>query len=267
MLKDGIAEIENKVSLSRCWYLKEKKKLCNHKKLAPGKVLSSMRSRMKFVLPLCTPAEKLALGLSYGPIYTKPSRDIHFRPYSSIFDIRKRVAESNFSHAGLLMLHILIRCQRLLDVIPKGINERISKVFKENKTPEGLLKRLTDTNIMVGDFVLAYGDLAEVIEVKSSPFGYRCYKIRYLAERPIPEIEEDFFPAQYVRLIFRAQELKARFQKRMGNYAKSIPEEKAQEFLRESAIELWKKGGLREYLKKPTRYRNDKIIKQKVSKK
>jgi hypothetical protein len=261
MLKDRIAKIEDKIDLSRCWYLRKKKKLRDRNTLNPGQILNSMRSRMKFALPLCTSAEKLALGLSYGYTYSKPSKDIHFSPSSFKLDINEATAEVNFSRTGLLVLHILLRCQGLLKIIPKGINEQISRVFKENKTPKSLLKWLTDTKIEVGDFVLAYGDLAEILEVKVSPFGYRCYKVRYLSERPIPKIEEDYFPAQYVRLLFRIQDLKNRFQKEMGDYAKSIPEDKIQEFIRKSAIELWEKWGLREHLKKPPEDQNKKIKK------
>jgi len=36
----------------------------------------------------------------------------------------------------------------------------------------------------VGDFVLAYGDLAEVTDIVESKYGYRSYKVLYLAVVP-----------------------------------------------------------------------------------
>lgn len=247
MLKDQISEIENKIDLSRCWYLRGGKKLSDRRKLNTGQILSSMRHRMKFALHRCTNGEKLTLGLSYE-YYSSTSEDIHFKPYSSKLYNKKLLTELNFTHMGLLILYILLRCQRLLKAVPKGINEQLSRVFKKNAKPK-LLKKLMDTKIEVGDFILAYGDLAEVLEVKVSSYGYRCYKVRYLTERPIPEIEEDFFPAQKVRMLFRAQDIRDGFKRIVGDRAKYISADEVQEFSRKAVIEVWKDLNLQEHFR------------------
>lgn len=247
MFKKQIAEIEDKINLNHCWYLQDKRKLSSRKKLNPGKILSSMRNRMKFALPLCTNGEKVSLGLSYE-YYSSTSEDIHFKPYSSKLYINKSLTEIKSTHMGLLILHILLRCQKLLKTVPKGINEQLIRVFKKNAKPKSL-KMLMDTKIEVGDFVLAYGYLAEVLEVKVSSYGYRCYKVLYLNKRPIPEIEEDFFPAQNVRLLFRTQDISDEFKRIVGNRVKSITAKEAQEFMRKSVIKVWKDLNLKEYLK------------------
>jgi hypothetical protein len=60
----------------------------------------------------------------------------------------------------------------------------------------------------VGDFVLAHGDLAEVIAVAESFFGYVSYEVLYLVGSPMPDISQDWFPAQNTRVLFSRRELR-----------------------------------------------------------
>lgn len=47
---------------------------------------------------------------------------------------------------------------------------------------------------------MAYGDLAEVVKVNKTVFGYRSFRVKYLERPPIPSIPVDEMPARYVQL-------------------------------------------------------------------
>lgn len=100
----------------------------------------------------------------------------------------------------------------------------------------------------VGDIVLAYGELAEVLEVRKSNYDYRTYRIKYLAESPKPDIEEDWFPASYIRRIYTKEQLLANLKRlteegtlpsdvfeRMNN----LSEAELQRIMRLSIVETW----------------------------
>lgn len=77
-----------------------------------------------------------------------------------------------------------------------------------NPYPAQLSEATTVGTARVGDFVLAHGDLAEVIAVAESPFGYVSYEVLYLVGSPMPDISQDWFPAQNTRVLFSRRELR-----------------------------------------------------------
>ena len=102
------------------------------------------------------------------------------------------------------------------------------------------------------DFVLAYGDLGEVVEVADETQGCVSYKVRYLVEKPLPGIPQDWFPAQTVRVLFSRQSLLARVSELVeagalpDNIARRLTTEAGDAF-RASVTELWDRA-LREYV-------------------
>ena len=48
----------------------------------------------------------------------------------------------------------------------------------------------------VDDLVLAYNDLAEIIDARRSSFAYTSYRVRYLGKPPLPEMPEDWLPSE-----------------------------------------------------------------------
>jgi hypothetical protein len=67
------------------------------------------------------------------------------------------------------------------------------------------MKKKYKRKFEVADLVLAYGDLAEVLEIRESQFGYTSYKIRYLRKPPLPDLPEDWLPSEdIVRLVRKA---------------------------------------------------------------
>lgn len=82
----------------------------------------------------------------------------------------------------------------------KGWLGNLAKTNKANTYPATLIAKLTKPGIEKGDFVLAYGDLAEVVKVNKTKFGYRSFRVKYLERAPIPNIPVDEMPARYVKL-------------------------------------------------------------------
>jgi len=255
--RDWILRLEQStVDPKKCWYLRSRKPFAEVKPV-PGRLFSSIRSRLKQALQDATPSEKLALGLSYEQAFSRASRDVHFMPSAPYFGAGIDDVTTGISHCGLLTLSILIRCQMLTGVVPEGINAQISKAYEANQEPANRLSDLVGRRANVGDFVLAYGDLAEVLEVGKSAFGYESYRVRYLAERPIREIEEEWFVPQHVRILYskgtwlaaidrmvEADKLPSDLAARL----RSLPPDFQQDALRQTIVEVWNRG-LRDYLR------------------
>lgn len=245
-----IREIEEKVDIDRCWYLRKRVSLPRANRLRPGMVLSSMRSRIKDAMPNMTEQEKLIFGFSYWGGYGRTSGGIHYSPGRINLPLRPGQELSAVAGLGLLILSILDRCHRLLGRPDVPIAKKIS-AFLEQKDPDALVQAITVGKIELGDFVLAYGNLAEVLEIKQSQFGYRSYKVRYLAEKPKPDIQEDWFPALHIRLLFKRSQfykavkqmvdegkLKSDFTDHLGK----LSDDEVQAILRQSMTNMWHLG-------------------------
>jgi hypothetical protein len=59
----------------------------------------------------------------------------------------------------------IVRVQDLLGVAREGLNSEIRSTFESNEYPAQVYEAMAGGRAEVGDFVLAYGDLAEVLEV------------------------------------------------------------------------------------------------------
>lgn len=202
ILMEKIRLAENSIDdISKCWYLYFKKSIDEYKK---GSLLSSVRNRLLKALKIANPREKTAIGYNYEISFAETSRNIHFNPIRS--DLNDTVSRFKFGIAqcGSLITSILCRSQQLSGITPKGLNKYISRInnkqiSKSNPTV-GIAK--------VGDFVLAGGlYIGEVIEIEKSIFGYESYCVKYLDERPLKEISEDWFPSFNVQLYISKDDL------------------------------------------------------------
>jgi hypothetical protein len=147
--------------------------------------------------------------------------------------------------------------------VPAGINEQLRDSFDDNEFPAEVLARRTTNRANVGDFVLAEGHLAEIVEKRQSPFGYEVYRAKYLAERHLPEIDEDWFLAEHVRPFYTAdtflQKMKEAVEKGTVpadavERIEALPREQRQDMIRDSLLHVWEHGGLREWVRDQQRY-------------
>ncbi len=121
-----------------------------------------------------------------------------------------------------------------------------------------LVKKVTVREMEIGNIVLAYGNLAEVIDIRISSYGYRSYHVRYLAEKPMPHISEDWFPAYLVQLLYTKTQFieKISIREKEGSIPagtldlmNELSEEELLGLIRESMIVTWNVG-LRDWTRK-----------------
>jgi hypothetical protein len=251
----ALAELEagTAVDLDRAWYRNERGSLTAERAaaLSPGRVLTSTRRRLKRAARVADADELLVLGFSYDQHFGQVSQAVHFSPDSPEHRLGTDTVAAGIDECAVLGLNVIVRLQRLLDRIPQGPNAVIREQFDSNEVPAELVGRRTRGAAEVGDFVLAYGDLGEVLQLAESEFGYRSYRVLYLAERPLPEIDEDWFPAQHVQVLFphaTTVQLLAEHEEPIPDDLRSKLAQPGNEHLRASVTELWNRV-LRDYIR------------------
>jgi len=253
---DSIRQLEPKLHLAQCWYLERRKPLPALAQLRPGKIFSSVRARLKAALPHMLFREKLLFRFTYAAGYGTASEGVHYSASRQDFRLKEGDEGSQISGLQLVMLAILHRVHTLMGrpAIPELT--RVLDVL-DRTDPERLVHLGTVRDIKVADFVLAHGDLGEVIAVQTTLYGYRSYHVKYLVERPMPAIDSDWFPPIYVQRLYTLEQAKAGLTKLAedGRVPKSIlngfdkaPTSDLQAALRESIVSAWNLG-LRDWVR------------------
>lgn len=251
----GLAKkIEKEIDTTRCWYLSRP---VNYEKIRPGDIFSSIRFRVKKALPHMNAAEKIAIGFSYAG-YIMASESAHFSV--NRHDYRKKyLSKRGVYGLGLLILTILNRCHELMGRPDVPQANDIPKMLRESEAARKL-HLMTVRDIEIGDFVLAYSDLGEVVDIRESVYGYRSYRVRYIAEKPLPQIEQDWFPPRYVQRLYTRTQLIEEFKKMIDrgelppefSQVEDMPAEKLQPVIRKTLLEVWH-GGLRDWIRNQQR--------------
>ena len=251
-----IRRVEGSVDLAQTWYRRGSTPLPQRSQLRPGRLLSTMRSKVKEALALMTAQEKLLLGFSYAG-YGAASEAVHYSVSPRDFLLQGGQEKRNISALGLLGMAILNRAHELLGRPSVPLIDQLRRTL-EQSDPAEIVHRHTVRDIKVGDFVLALNDIAEVIEVRESQFGYRSYKVRYLAEKPMPDIGEDWFQARFVRILMTKERVvsdlhqlveQGLLPKEFGERLNSMPQDELQPHLQKTLLEVWA-AGLRDHVKK-----------------
>jgi hypothetical protein len=249
-----IRKHESEIDLTRCWYLHSKRPLADRDNLRPGAIMSNVRTRVKLAMPIMAESEKVIFGFSYAG-YGNTSESIHYSVNRQDFRLQAGQELRGVHGLGLLILSILDRCHKLLGRPDIAVANRVASLLDRSQ-PTALVRSIVVRDIQVGDFVLAYGDLAEIVDVRESPYGYRSYRVRYLAEKPKPNIQEDWFPARYVQRFYTRTkfmenlqrmvaegELPSDIAERMG----SLSDKELQPLIRRSLVKTWE-AGLRDWV-------------------
>ena len=204
------------------------------------KLTSSLSSKLKKAIPISMPHERLTLGISYDQ-YSRNSKHIHLRTsekYLEGYSIKQ--IDSNFGIIGTTIISIIVRCQKLINKVPEGINKQLDEIVKTNDFPIKKLQALTEEIFETGDLVVTiYGELGQVISVSTSILGYKAYKIKYLVEKPL-KIQEENFPGNYLKKLISKDLIKdvIKIAPEIGNM--SI--EKQHELLSSAIVNLWGNG-------------------------
>lgn len=242
-LETRIQTILTKVNPNRCWYAQ-----INKKKGTVQNSLSGFLDRINLLIPKMTAAQKLTIGGSYQ-MYSSVSGNIHVTLGHRDNDPSMNDVEMHFSQISIIASHIIYVCTSILNKKPrKGFLAQINKIVKENNYPAQLHKRITNPNIKIGDFVTAYGDIAEVTKIKKSRFNYKSYRIKYLGKSPLPGIIEDEFSGRYINLFQRKTTVTKQVRDLIKKEAPDIKinNKTLLDSVRKTVTEMWEELGFKE---------------------
>lgn len=233
------------------WFLKSPNNIS--RKSGPN-IFTSVLVRYKKALEIANPQEKMILGVTYSQGYSLPSRSIHSYQGSFNHHLKVNDIDAYLEYVGLLSFNIISRCSDLCGIKLKNDFQKMQVFLSEECDAISSFKRLAQREFYIGDIVLVYGKLGEIIDKTTSKYRYYSYRIRFLEEPMIKNINEDWFPAKDIYMIFKIEEAKSF----ILNGVKKYPEaekavqalEKAdsgdmQKALRDTLVELNKEGILK----------------------
>ncbi len=106
---------------------------------------------------------------------------------------------------------------------------------------------MTASKASIGDYVLAWGDLGQVIEVRKSKYGYFCYNVRYVGKPPLEETPNDWFASFQIRkignkadILNKVKSIFAKYTNVDENAFKSIDDKTFEQYLDQSVTEVLK---------------------------
>ena len=185
--------LAQKLDPNKCWYAEVKNGQIKHR-------LLSFERRFKAVFSKMTPQQKAVLrtqGVSFG------SQSKHLHHVTSAGDKNLTLNDVNlhWGRVSILTLHAVVAAKDLMRIHnTKGFLKMCADIVKKNDYPILLHNKKTKPDIVVGDFVIAGGDLAQVTKVIRSKYGYKSFRVRFLDKPPIPSITEDEFIGELVQL-------------------------------------------------------------------
>lgn len=196
------------------WFLRPHRKASD---LRVGRVFTSWKSRFTKALKKADLADRIALGFTYFGWYGTASKWIHSlsvrtTPRVSLLDVEKH-CWAIFVSASEVVFH----CYELTG-LPLG--ENAEKLKELTQVPDELA-RFMDAFLMksanVGDFVIAQGTTAEVVDKSTSEYGYCSVEVEFLGDSPVPQLKRDWVPAFHVRLLMTAGEAPALLSEYLGS--------------------------------------------------
>jgi hypothetical protein len=152
-------------------------------------------------LLVANPDERLALGISYGRGYSRASQSVHpllgSHDYGKEDNNTKKII-TNFTYLSIISMHIMHLVYKLAGMDDPGdITRVLGANFEESEASQAIAKLKKE--FQLGDIVLtAWTDLAKIVDVHTSKYGYKAYKVRYISRPPLPRVSEDWLEAQMV---------------------------------------------------------------------
>jgi hypothetical protein len=178
-------------------------------RMRPGMVMASFAWRFDHAVPLASDTERAALGFSYSQGFGRRSDKLHARPGPLESTVDMLAAAAGLNATIAIALPVLVRCQKTIDGVPAGENRWLRDIDGENDLPGRFRRKDMRGTAVVGDIVMAAGELAQVTEIAEGRNGYRSYLVRYLSDPPLPEIPEDWHVAQQVKVVIDRRRARA----------------------------------------------------------
>jgi len=213
-LKEQILKLENNgLETDKRWYLREPKSITILKNIR----LSSFKSKYKKISSDQNAEIVTLLGKSYLHVYGE-SRKIHFSANDTSESFNQNNSLLKANKVAVLLINLLIKAQELSLVSSPKMNKLLLGIKTENVDSKPY-KELTTSQANIGDYVLAHGDLGQVIEERKSKYGYFCYHVRYIGKPPLEEISNDWFASLEIKRIGSKTELLKNVKSIISKYA------------------------------------------------
>lgn len=224
------------------WYLKESCSLSSMKNI----FLASFRSKYKKISIDQGPEIITLLAKSYLHAYGE-SRDIHFSADETSHSFNDNALILKADKVAILLINLILKLQELsLFEIDKK-NDVLSGIRKkvEDAIP---YKELTSSQAKIGDYVLAWGDLGQVIQERKSKYGYFCYHVRYIEKPPIEGIVDDWFASFEIRRLGSKKQLLRRVKSILSKYSDHEIDDNTLEKINDKMFEQYLSQCIREMI-------------------
>jgi hypothetical protein len=132
-----------------------------------------------------------------------------------------------------------------------GLCEPIADRIRCSAYADSLLTQTYGPDYEIGDLVLAFGHLAEVLEKRVSKYGLHSYRVRFVVQGPLKETPEDWVPADGTGIILRKRWSRSFLRQHWSKKAEtqdlldivdSCSDDELVGFLRPGLIDLEKRG-------------------------
>lgn len=257
----------NSVDRKKCWFLTKQESFENMPK-SPD-FLVSYRQRFLKAIELANEGERAVLGFTYQVGYGGVSQSIHFGVRGPSFNsLDYDSLKSGVNIISMLSYHILRRAYNINATKPPSrVAENIFNEIAKGKGASQLhfLSAVRDHDI--GDLVIVSGnDLSEILDIRTSKYGYKSYYVKYLVNPPLESVKEEWLPARYIyKRIMRKSKAREYFEGRLKKDPKrrkeielilQMPDDKIFESIKSVFIDLAKHGILQQELVKPAKRKN-----------
>lgn len=181
---------------NKCWFLNPS---INFDSKLERNIMSSLRQRYKKAISIATSGEKVVLGPTYKVGYGGSSKSAHalvedhFRDYT-LDDVKHAI-----NKIPVICLNILLRAFEIASIeCPQNFKDILESARSGEGATKGI-ENVTQRNLDIGDLVTTDGsDVAEILRIHLSSYGYKNYYIRYLINAKIKEISEEWLPPRYI---------------------------------------------------------------------
>lgn len=183
------------LEVTKRWYLHEKKNISEQKKVK----LSSFRQKY-IELVFDTNSDMVAvLGFSYNQVYSD-SKYLHYNPHNSAGKYNENEWISNGNRTAFLIVNAIQSIEKLVNYkVIKNLNKEYVEVQKKNNSE--IFKETILKKINMNDYVLANNRLGKIVEISTSKYNLKAYKVKMIDGISFDTFIENWFMPQRVQVI------------------------------------------------------------------
>lgn len=180
------------------WFLR---KGFRAEKARAGRVFSSIRERLRHVLKIASPVQRLLLGFTYDRGYSLASRSIHASIGHQSEGAPYEEMETEINRVICLSAQVVEQGFKVLGQNPPGELVRLNSAGSAEEVTKDINAKMA-IPFAKGDLVFACGSyLGVVTDVAESPYGYTSCKVHFLDGRLLADQAEEWFASPHIKMI------------------------------------------------------------------